>query len=61
MQRWVKEIFADNNIIGYFSHRCPEASSSKANTININVDKIICRVCWKSRNNFSMFYNKHIA
>ena len=40
MQRWVKEIFADNAILGFSPSNDQVASSSNGNTVNINTDKI---------------------
>ena len=52
MQRWVREIFADN-IMMDVSLKCWAASTSKANTINIKMEKIIL--------DFFMFYNTGVT
>ena len=41
MQRWVKEIFADNAILGFSLSNGQVASNGNVNTVNINADKII--------------------
>lgn len=52
MERWADEIFVDNIIIGFSSHKFWTASTSKTNTININFDQTIL--------NFLMLYNKEL-
>ena len=37
----VKEIFADNTIVGFSHHNCQIVFISNANTVSINVDEII--------------------
>ena len=61
MRRWIKGIFIENKIVNFFSHSCREASSSKAKRIDIIIDKIIKRGCWKNRKNFFIFYDKEIT
>ena len=48
-----QSIFADNNVIGFSPHNWWPASTSKANTVKINVDEITL--------DFLMFYNKGIT
>ena len=61
MRRWIKGIFIENKIVNFFSHSCREASSSKAKRIDIIIDEIIKRGCWKNRKNFFIFYDKEIT
>ena len=52
MRRWIKDIFTVNNIVNFSPHSCQAASSSKAKHIDVNIDEIIRRGCWKDRKNF---------
>ena len=52
MQRWVRQIFASNNIIDFSYHKCLTASTSETNKINIIADIIF---------NFFRFYSKGIT
>ena len=61
MRRWIKHIFIVNNIV-YFSPRsCRTASSNKAKCIDVNIDGIIRRGCWKNRKNIFIYYDKEIT
>ena len=60
-RRWVKEVFTRNNIIQFSPHSCRAASTSKAKSLDINVDEIIKRGCWKNRKNFHKYYDKNIT
>ena len=60
-RRWIKDIFIVNNIANFSSHSCRAASSSKAKCIDVNIDEIIRRGCWKNRKNFFKFYDKEIT
>ena len=61
MRRWIKDIFILNNIVNFSAHSCWVASSSKARCININIDEIIRRGCWKNMKNFFKYYDKEIT
>ena len=61
MRRWIKDIFILNNIVNFSAHSSWAASSSKARCININIDEIIRRGCWKNRKNFLKYYDKEIT
>ena len=61
MRRWIKDIFIVNNIVNFSPHSCRAASSSKAKQIDVNIDEIIRRGCWKNRKNFFKFYDKEIT
>ena len=39
MQRFIKGIFADKNIVCFSPHRCQAESTSKLNAIDININK----------------------
>ena len=61
MRRWIKDIFIVNKIVNFSPHNCRTASSSKAKHIDVNIDEIIKRVCWKNRKNVFIYYDKEIA
>ena len=61
MRQWIKDIFIVNNIVNFSPHSCRAASSSKAKQIDVNIDEIIRRGCWKNRKNFFKFYDKEIT
>ena len=52
MRRWKKNIFTFDNIGDIFPHSCWAASTSKAKSIDVNVDEIIRKRCWQSRKKF---------
>ena len=60
MRRWIKDIFIVNNIVNFSPHSYRATSSSKAKQINVNLDEIIRRGCWKNRKNFLQFFDKEI-
>ena len=60
MRRWVKDIFMINNIVNFSPHSCWSASSSKAKHIDVNIDEITRRGCWKNHKNLFKFYDKEI-
>ena len=60
-RRWIKDIFIVNNIVNFSPHSCRAASSSKAKCIDVNIDEIIRRGCWKNRKNFFKYYDKEIT
>ena len=61
MRRWIKDIFIVNNIVNFSPHSCQTASSSKAKQINVTIDEINRRDCWKNRKNLFKFYDKEIT
>lgn len=60
MRRWMKEVFQKTNIVNFSPHSCRAASTSKAKSLDVNIDEIIKRGCWKNRKNFFKFYDKNI-
>ena len=60
-RRWIKDIFIVNNIVNFSPHSCRAASSSKAKCIDVNIDEIIRRGCWKNRKKFFKYYDKEIT
>ena len=61
MTRWVKDIFMLNNIVDFPPHSCRAASTSKAKNMEVNIDEILKRGCWKNRKNFFIYYDKAIT
>ena len=49
-----------NKIVNFSPHSCRVASSSKGKRIDVNIDEIIRRGCWKNRKNFFIYYDKEI-
>ena len=60
MRRWIKELFADVNIVNYTPHSCRAASTSKASNINIDIENILKLGCWKNEKTFRLYYEKEI-
>ena len=58
--RWNKNVFINNNIVGTSPHSCRAVSTSKARAINVSMDNILSRGCWKNRKNLFTFYSKDI-
>ena len=61
MRRSIKDIFTVNKILNFSPHSCWATSSSKAKRIDVNIDKVIKRGCWKNQKNFFVFYDKEIT
>ena len=61
MRRWVKDIFILNNIVDFSPHSCRAASTSKAKNMEVNIDEILKRGCWKNRKSFFIYYDKVIT
>ena len=53
MRRWVKDIFILNNIVDFSPHSCQAASTTNAKNMEVNIDEILKRGCWKNRKTFS--------
>ena len=58
IRRWAKQLFTDAKIRGFTPHSCRAASTNKAMAImNINIEDILRKGCWKNANNFyKVFY-----
>ena len=52
MRRWVKDIFILNNIVDFSPHSCQAASTTNAKNMEVNIDEILKRGCWKNRKTF---------
>ena len=60
-RRWVKDIFILNNIVDFSPHSCRATSTSKAKNMEVNIDQILKRGCWKNWKNFFIYYDKVIS
>ena len=49
-----------NNIVNFSPHSCWSSSSSKAKCIDVNIDDVIRRGCWKNWKNFMKYYDREI-
>lgn len=61
MRRWIKKVFVKNNIVDFSPHSCRAASTSKAKSLDVNIEDIIAKGCWKNRKNFFKYYDKEIV
>ena len=52
MSRWIKDILIVNDIVNLSPHSVRAASSSRAKCIDVNIDEIIRRDCWKNRKTY---------
>ena len=57
----MKDIFILNNIIDFPPHSYWAASTSKAKNIEVNIDEILERGCWKNQKNFLIYYDEIIT
>ena len=60
IRRWVKELFTEANIFEFTPRSCPAASTGKANYLNVSIEDILKKGCWKNAQNFYKYYNKEI-
>lgn len=60
IRRWIKTTFNMVGIHNFSPHSCRSASTSKANKLNIDIDKIITKGCWKNVETFRKYYDKEI-
>ena len=60
MRRWVKDILILNNIVDFSPDGCQAASTTNAKDMEVNIDEILKRGCWKNRKNFFICYDKVI-
>ena len=58
MRRRMKEVFVKNNI-DFSPHSRWAVSTNKAQSIDVNIDNIITRGCWKNRENVFKLYDKN--
>ena len=59
MRRRMKEVFVKNNIVDFSPHSRWAVSTNKAQSIDVNIDNIITRGCWKNRENVFKLYDKN--
>ena len=60
IRRWIKELFTSCGLFNFTPHSCRAASTSKADTLNIDLDIILQKACWKNENTFYNYYSKNI-
>ena len=59
MRRRMKEVFVKNNSVDFSPHSRWAVSTNKAQSIDVNIDNIITRGCWKNRENVFKLYDKN--
>ena len=59
MRRRMKEVFVKNSIVDFSPHSHWAVSTNKAQSIDVNIDNIITRGCWKNRENVFKLYDKN--
>ena len=58
-RRWIKETFAETNLIVNFTpHSCRYASTTKAFTTNLDILDILRKACWISAKTFLQHYKE---
>ena len=60
IRRWVKSTFKAAGIYDFSAHSCRAASTSKAKSLNIDVEHILAKGCWTNVKTFRKFYDKEI-
>ena len=59
LQRWIKETFAETNLIENFSpHSCRSASTTKAFNMSLDILDILRKACWSNAKTFLQHYKK---
>ena len=61
IRRWVKTTLNLAGIYDFSAHSCRSASTSKAKALNIDMDVILRKACWKSEETFRIYYEKDIC
>ena len=60
LRRWVKNALEEAGIYNFSAHSCRSASTSKAKNLNIDLEEIMKRACWKNESTFKKHYDKEI-
>ena len=60
LRGWVRKLFIISGIFDFSPHSCRSASSSKANSIGIDMDDILKKGCWSNVKTFYKYYEKEI-
>ena len=62
LRRWIKETFAETNLIENFTPRsCRSASTAKAFNMNLDILDILSKACWSNAKTFLQHYKKEIV
>ena len=62
LRRWIKETFAETNLIENFSpHSCRSASTTKAFNVSLDILDILSKPCWSNAKTFLQCYKKEIV
>ena len=62
LRRWIKETFAETNLIENFTpHSSRPASSTKAIIMNLDILDILRKVYWSNAKTFLQHYKKEIV
>ena len=61
LRRWIKETYAETNLIENFTpHSCRSASTAKAFNMNLDILVILRKACWNNAKTFLQYYKKEI-
>ena len=59
--RWIKETFAEINLIeNFIPHSCRSASTTKAFNMSLDIPDMLSKACWSSAKTFLQHYQKEI-
>ena len=62
MRRWIKETFAETNLIKNFTpHSCRSASTTKAFNMSLDILDILRKSCWSNAKTFLQHYRNKIV
>ena len=62
LRRWIKETFAETNLIENFTpHSCESASTTKAFNMKFDILDILGKACWGNAKTFLQHYKKEIV
>ena len=62
LRRWIKETFAETNLIENFTpHSCRSASTSNAFNMKLDILDILRKACWSNAKTFLQHYKKEIV
>ena len=61
LRRWIKETYAETNLIESFTpHSCRSASTAKTFNMNLDILVILRKACWNNAKTFLQYYKKKI-
>ena len=61
IRRLIKDVFIVNNTVNFSPHSCRAASSNKAKCIDVNIDEIIRKGCWKNWKSLFKYYDSEVT